>query len=300
VLKLPPSKALRRKFGFWILCGVVGFFVLLALGQWRLSFCKPPHNVRAASSYEYSTQDYRRSEIFIPVTSSDQKAAGNKGNPQGDDRYYLPEILCGEIKFTDLLIALFTYYLVIVGWFTMRSADENTKNAERAYLVAGSLFGIPKEIPADELGKWKMKNRAEKGMFNGPWQLAISNFGRTVAISTKVEWGLCPKDVFLEAIKDFDDTNAVSSLLDSPKPEHIDWRSKHMKETSVTQNIFAPTTEPYHYRQVEVTERKIGWVVFGRLTYKDVFKDTHYTTFAFHLTDQHAEAVGKSLSDDHS
>jgi hypothetical protein len=49
----------------------------------------------------------------------------------------LPAWLCEQTKFTDLLLLYFTYCLVIVGWFSIRSGERNTRNLERAYIFAG-------------------------------------------------------------------------------------------------------------------------------------------------------------------
>ena len=179
----------------------------------------------------------------------------------------------------------------------MRSADENTKNAERAYLVAAPLFGVPKQLPTGgSIEEWRMRYRAKKSMFHGPWRMALINFGKTPAYSTKVEWGLCPRD-------DFDTAVPVSKLLDAPSFDR--WRKLYMRGTVTIQDIFSPNPEtPLHYRHIEISEEerqeKIGWVFFGRITYKDVFKDEHFTTFSYHLIEEHGDSIGKSLSDDHS
>src|SRR5262249_16198356 len=50
---------------------------------------------------------------------------------------YMPAWLCEEMKFTDLLLAYFTYCLVIVGWFTIRNSERTVQNLERAFLAVG-------------------------------------------------------------------------------------------------------------------------------------------------------------------
>jgi hypothetical protein len=50
---------------------------------------------------------------------------------------YMPTWLCEDTKFTDLLLAFFTYCLVIVGWFTIRSSERTVQNLERAFLAVG-------------------------------------------------------------------------------------------------------------------------------------------------------------------
>jgi len=272
----------------------------------RPLFCEPQNNEWTAQSYQNPAPAYEG------IKRGGHIVAKKKPYPEGHDanayekyKYDLREIACSEIKFTDIVIAFLTYCLVVVGWFAMRSADENMKNAERAYLVAGSMFGRPRkrfERDRQDIDEWMMQHRALKSMFTGPWQLAITNFGKTAAISTMVEWGLCPLEEFKDAIKGFKKTSAVTDLLQSRSPELVKWKDKRLQKPSTTQNVFAPTKVAYHYRQVELANRDeyIGWVVFGKLTYKDVFKEEHYTTFSFVMTEEHSEAFGKSLSDDHS
>ena len=45
---------------------------------------------------------------------------------------------CEQTKLTDLAVIFFTSCLVIVGWFSIRSGERNTKDLERAY-----IFGTP-------------------------------------------------------------------------------------------------------------------------------------------------------------
>ena len=77
-----------------------------------------------------------------------------------------------------------------------------------------------------------------------------------------------------------------------------------MREGSELQNIFAPTNEPLQLRLVEITDAEmkeyLGGVFFGRITYMDVFKDEHFTTFSYHMIQEHSDSIGKSLSHDHS
>ena len=44
---------------------------------------------------------------------------------------------CDEAKITDLALVLFTYCLVIVGWFGIRSGERNTEATERSYFFLG-------------------------------------------------------------------------------------------------------------------------------------------------------------------
>jgi hypothetical protein len=89
---------------------------------------------------------------------------------------YMPTWLCEETKFTDLLLAYFTYCLVIVGWFTMRNSEMNTQNLERAFLQVGPTKITTLFRPANAQG---ITTPFVRLMFT------VHNTGRTGAIITK-------------------------------------------------------------------------------------------------------------------
>lgn len=202
-------------------------------------------------------------------------------------------LLCDELKITDIPLVFFTYCLVVVGWFTMRSTDETAKRAQRAYLVGGPPFGKPRRNSDEQT----IKHRAQAHMFEGPWRMTIYNFGQTAGYTVKVEWGLCPRDIFKRLIKQNGKVVLVSELIENELAEYLD------KERSPVeiQDIINPTgNDPYQYRHVTIPrEEKIGWVFFGRIIYKDVFRVKYYSTFSYELVDEHHNSIGKSLSDDH-
>lgn len=210
-----------------------------------------------------------------------------------------PSFICEEWKITDLALVFFTLGLVVVGWFTLRSADENTKRKDRAYVVAGPLYGIPNENAG--IDEWTKKNRALAEMFHGPYRMAIMNFGRTAGFTTKVEWGFCTR-------KEFDDyvirnDRRVSDII--TKREHQLWWLMHQSKKSPVeiQDILEPSgSDAKHYRHVEEPDRDalLGQVFFGKITYKDVFGDEHWTTFSYYIWKDHTDSIGRSLSDDHT
>src|SRR6266571_91157 len=116
--------------GGYVAIAVFLFVVLRPLG------CEPQSNEWTSENYQDSKSTYygpkKHGHI---VTKKKPYPEGHDANAAQKYWYDLGELFCSEIKFTDILIALFTYCLVVAGWFTLRSADENTKNAERAYLV---------------------------------------------------------------------------------------------------------------------------------------------------------------------
>jgi hypothetical protein len=101
MLNRQPS--LRRRFAAWIAGGFVFLvFVPIALRQ---SFCSPQlPDAGAANTYTYNLT---------------------------------PPWLCHEAKGMDVAIVFFTYCLVIVGWFGIRSGERTVRDLERAYIFGG-------------------------------------------------------------------------------------------------------------------------------------------------------------------
>jgi len=269
--------------------GLLVFVCLLDVLSQKESFCPPHEETWSGQAYKYTGKDKKRPEKIGYVVAQKQREASNDHAKTGQERdSYIRTLLCDEVKGTDIALVYFTFCLVIVGWFTLRSADENTKRAERAYLVAGPFFGIPKE----GVSKWMMENRASKHMFHGPWRMIVTNFGRTAAFSTKIEWGLCPEDKFPKS-------TPMKTVLESTGFER--WRKDYMREADTIQNIFGEPNKPYQLRRIEIEDRDkyLGWIHFGRVTYIDVFKHTHYAAFAYLIGVEGSDAFGTYLSDEH-
>lgn len=177
-------------------------------------------------------------------------------------------------------LMVYTYRLWRHTTDLMKKTDATTKRHERAYIVCGGLFGVLK------LPQRPAINDARH--YGPPWRMQIQNFGRTPGFVKKVEWGVCPKAQF-----DFD--SLVSKILKSGKLKH--W----MKPIVEIQEVFPPTSvsEPFPYRHVS-PDRVPGEVMFGRITYEDVFGDEHFSTFALLHDESHTTPIGKCYSDDWS
>jgi hypothetical protein len=101
--------SLRRKLIYWIAGGFLLLFLVLELKQ---SACTSK-------------------ELNIPGAANEEK---------GYVSYFyrlLPHWYCDESRFTDFLIAYFTYCLVVIGWFGIRSTEANSESLERAYIFHG-------------------------------------------------------------------------------------------------------------------------------------------------------------------
>ena len=72
-------------------------------------------------------------------------------------------LLCNELKITDVALTFFTYCLVIVGWFQIRSNSTTIRELERAQLFCGPIS--PLLTPDGTL-----------------MQFVVSNYGRTLGV----------------------------------------------------------------------------------------------------------------------
>jgi hypothetical protein len=282
--KLP---VLQVKFWRWILCPfALVFLPLLMFALWfQPLYCSDEeHKQEWTGKGNYSSANSKNGTIefkLSPQQASPQKTEGNTGahNPK---HWY-----CIELKPTDIALVFFTYCLVIVGWFTMRSDDDNTKRAERAYLVVGPLFGVEQIEGAEK------KTRQSATMYTGPWRLTMYNFGRTAAYAMRIDWGICPE---CEIRRFLDNGTPVSEIIEKNLLQQF------MMPTVVAQLVIAPTGQkPHQLWHAQVPERGpiLGKVVFGRVLYKDVFRVQHFSTFSILIDEEHALGIGRSYSDDH-
>jgi len=221
-------------------------------------------------------------------------------NSSGDAQDFSDKYFCKDFRLTDWALVTFTYMLAIVGWFTLKSADDNTKRKERAYIACAGLWGIPNDAVQNQwLNEWLYRHRAQASMFHGPWRMAIHNRGQTAGFTTKVEWGMCPDQEYPRNCHG--KYVRVSKILNNRR--YAGFRRQFMMGFTEIQDILVPQDEVLHYRHCQVTdeERKPGHIFFGRIKYKDVFGDPHYSTFALRITDNgnHTDGVADAYSDDH-
>jgi len=138
---------------FWIWT-VGGLFAIIIGLPWAKQSCPEP------SRSEQLFADTRPSTASPPSTLS-----------------HIPALLCEETKFTDLLLAYFTYCLVIVGWFTIRNSERTVQNLERAFLSVS-----PTKITT-------LSRSANVNGVTAPFvrlTLYVHNTGRTFATITKL------------------------------------------------------------------------------------------------------------------
>lgn len=169
-----------------------------------------------------------------------------------------------------------------------KQEEQTARTHERAYIVCGGLFGVPKNTVVFLTANEPIKNYyPDAANYGAPWRMQIHNFGRTPGFIKKVTWTTCPKVEFPENV-------SVTRTLK-------DWAHKGRPVNMVSvQEVFAPLgKEAVGYRHVS-PDRVVGEVFFGRIDYEDVFGVPHHSTFALLHDEHHSTPIGKSFSDDWS
>jgi hypothetical protein len=181
------------------------------------------------------------------------------GNEQGAtyERYrqYLKRSgFCEETKVTDLVIIFFTACLVIVGWFTIRSGERNTKDMERAY-----IFGTPQIDTEKSVGG------------NTFVEIMLHNYGHTPG-TVKIIYG----EVFL-ATEPFGDPIYKNG---SPRA------ANGMLAPTLGNPLRAPVTFECPV--------KADFYFFGYVDYDDLFRRPHTSRFCakIFLDNRGIEAAG--------
>jgi hypothetical protein len=234
--------SLRFAFVYWIAGGLL-LFVVLPLWV-KQSSCPPKEpNIWTIEGQRNTTHNQGGSDEINNVLIAEQKKTDTKKNYL--DNLYSPTWLCEETKFTDLLLAYFTYCLVIVGWFGIRSNELTIQNLERAFLAVG-----PTKIRLD----WVRQPGKTVYVQGEPLETAVGlyihNTGRT---------GATIKKVYGEFSKE------------APSGDVPRYKDGTSFETDLS---IAATTErdlsPIEFRDPS-TDKQFFW---GYIEYIDIFKNT--------------------------
>ena len=103
-----------------------------------------------------------------------------------------------------------------------------------------------------------------------------------------MEWGRCPDGEFPRKIK-------VSDIIDKKLlPNRMQPTVEGINE------ICLPDPNPQQYRHIELDERIVGEVIFGRISYRDIFRKDHHSTFAILMQPEHTDTITMSFADDWS
>jgi hypothetical protein len=255
----------------------------------RFIFPPPRQNSWTAKGDIQSTQDqYNRDAIIHYVIAEKKEHSDDKGEKPktSNEKNWFLSLLCGEAKITDVALVFFTYCLVIVGWFTMQNVDDTAKRTERAYILGGGPYGIPRDYyrPDKQWQHWP-----EAKHFHDPRRMTIQNYGKTPGFITEVEWGLCPPESFPKVI-------SVSQALDDPT-----FHRHFVRTVEYPMEVFQPNTAWLPYRHVEFDRKEnVGKILFGRIRYKDVFHKEHYSTFKLLLDERFSQALDNAYAEDWS
>jgi hypothetical protein len=170
MLKKPGS--LKTQFAAWITAAFLLFLVFPIAA--RQSWCEVAGPKQGAvERNHYPAADQSRPDE-VPRATATQQPGQQKDASSSRYREYLKRSgFCEETKVTDWALVFFTACLVIVGWFTIRSGERNSRDTERAY-----IFGTP-QIDLEQ-------TRAGNG--NVFVEITLQNYGRTFG-TVKVIYG---------------------------------------------------------------------------------------------------------------
>jgi hypothetical protein len=168
-MKIP----LAVQFFLWIFGGL--FFIVAAFGLTWHSACLSPSGNPKETGYQ---QDQRADDLrhlmddsiwratVLAQSNRTDTADKTKNADQTESNPHLLSVVC-DAKITDWGLAFFTYALVIVGWFGIRSNERAIRDMERAVLFGGPFrpiwTGTKTQVP-----------------------IVLENYGRTVGILKEI------------------------------------------------------------------------------------------------------------------
>jgi hypothetical protein len=132
---LKQQRSLQVEFWAWIL----GLFVLILVSPilTKELWCAPSREQQWPINSDSGTA--QGSDVANKIGGVVEAQRQHPNNKDRDAktiyRKYLDKSgFCSEAKITDLALIFFTACLVIVGWFTIRSGERNSRKLERAYI----------------------------------------------------------------------------------------------------------------------------------------------------------------------
>lgn len=209
----------------------------------------------------------------------DPKTAKNPDQTEDKGTEFWPPLNGYRLKITDTLLVVFTclLFLATVGlWRATRNlvirTDKMNRNTERAFLIGGG--------PEVFIKIGESVARREDSI------ITIHNAGRTPGFCTKLQWAICDE-------KDFLPNKRVSQILDEHTIKSIDGNI-------IEENNVWPAGEKFGLDHFKITnhESHIGRILFGRVDFKDIFGDMHYSTFKLKLIESGSRTLPGSYSDD--
>jgi len=282
-----------------------GALLIVALIFWGSAWSQPIKDnpaTKAGSRSQPIKDKGIPSPEFNPIGTKTNPAVVKVEHPENDEATRIArEDLKAQNRQAD-----WAFWLVIIGVFTggaltyqlvllrgqVKTAEFQTNalmSGERAYIICGGLYGREKpRLLAKIFSHNPPKGREKASSYQGPWRLQISNYGRSMGVITKIEWGICPEAEF-DRVKHL----LVSEILNRQELQR--W----MKKPCEIKEPFPAMegTSGIPYRHVEC-ERDVGTVFFGRITYTDIFRKEHYSTFSLLHKVEHSDSIGRSYAED--
>jgi hypothetical protein len=172
--------SLGLQFFIWIIGGLVLVVALPFLAS--RSIC---HVSKIEQHHQTTEEDDEWSNALLDLfdepsrssfAQSDQPHADTGNDSAGEQKPQTPYPLVCDAKGTDLALVYFTFCLVIVGWFGIRSGERNTEAIERAYLFLGN-------------SPPRFRNRRIN------FHLAVTNTGRCPGIMKCIRYAFIQRDV---------------------------------------------------------------------------------------------------------
>lgn len=159
-------------------------------------------------------------------------------------------------------------------------ADLTARFHERAYIVGGGPTGFSPEGPPK-----MMFNNAGEMIFTER-AMTIENWGRTPGFVTSIQWGICRKD-------ELPPNMSISEIIHR--------NTLPIRRVEFAEQIYPPTSGVLLVRHVVIpTDENIGKVFFGRIDYKDVFRERHHSTFKLLMNNGPSDPLQGSYSEDWS
>jgi len=242
--------SIYSRFVFLIIVGALIFVVLpLALHE-SINCPKEKPASWELSGNEYLTNEAGKS-YWHPFILPDQqnRTYDLKAKPEEDSVERAKPLLCEEVKATDLLIVFFTYCLVVVGWFTLRSSDDTYRRIERAYVFVSIRPG------------------------SGKCHVTFKNHGKSPAILQNFGAGLWKSDGFPPKTEVKEETNLPPGLVIGAGGEYI-------KDIPISVSLEDLKS---------INEYLINLCIYGTVKYKDILDETRETNFLWRWFPDHQE-----------
>lgn len=256
--------SLGPQLAFWITLGFVIF--LIAPLFLKESYC-PPKGPTAGAIERNGGSPYnedRGDPVWKFIHLEKAQAENQQRKPDTSNHRWPPTWICEETKFTDFLLAYFTYCLVIVGWFTIRSNERTSIDMRRAYIFGTPQIMDPTPGPVSRAG-------------NIAIEIMAQNYGETPG-TIVVFYGEASfnEPAGRKAVYSGGETRNAGGMLQPTKGVPI----------RLPATFQAGTARPFFF--------------YGYIEYVDLFRKTHISRFCALITpgERGIEAAGSEIWND--